>query len=268
MYESQIVSLEQSVKQAEAALFERQAELAELRATLAAFEREYEALIGAKLADLERIELQVEDCQQRLEAHRLWGRLGAAGAFGDRAAREGAPARSFSFAEFAQELVSELGVQPSSPEQAEQIKKLYRQLCRRFHPDLASDEADLVCRTDMMLQINAAYEALDLDGLVLLAGRPDCDEVSAEDVARQRLGSLRVRLQDLGQQLDRVEYEIGELMRGDLMDLSLQAKLLRREGRDLLAEMAADVDAELAAKRGELDALKAQMQERGIEWEV
>jgi hypothetical protein len=47
--------------------------------------------------------------------------------------------------------------------------------------------------------------------------------------------------------------------------MSLEVKLARWQGRDLLAEMAASVEKDLARKRAELDFLETQLKQLGIE---
>jgi hypothetical protein len=42
-----------------------------------------------------------------------------------------------------------------------EIRTLYRDLARRFHPDLASDDADRSMRQEMMLKVNAAWQNHD-----------------------------------------------------------------------------------------------------------
>jgi len=60
-----------------------------------------------------------------------------------------------------------------------------------------------------------------------------------------------------------VDREIDQLARSDLIELSVEIKLASRQGRDLWAEMEADVEAALAEKRAELASLKEQLQAYG-----
>ena len=48
------------------------------------------------------------------------------------------------------------------------IKALYRQLARLYHPDLGTDEADRERRTKIMSLINTAYQDGDIDSLITL----------------------------------------------------------------------------------------------------
>ena len=53
-------------------------------------------------------------------------------------------------------------------------------------------------------------------------------------------------------------------MNSQTTQMSLDVKLVRRQGRDLLAEMAAEVEEELAQKQVELDSLVAQLEQLGM----
>jgi hypothetical protein len=267
--QEQISDLERQVQAAEIDLFNRESELLDLRAELTAFERQYEVRIGAKLAELEAVEAKIQTCEQRLDEVRIWGAGGIARRYGTKYASSGEQYRQarqkddsgFSFASFIDQLVE----QPLSPENEARLKTLYRQLCRRFHPDLAQDQAERLCRTEMMAEINAAYTARDLGELESLSAQPDCDQVSPEMVAEQRLASLHDTLAQLLQRRQIVDRKFDQLAHGDLIELSLEVKLASQQGRDLWIEMEADVETSLAERKTELEMLKAQLEAHGIE---
>ena len=267
--QDQIAELEQAVQAAQAELFGRESELLDLRAEWTTLERQYEARIGPRLAELASVEEQIRAWRQQLEELQIWGRGGIQRRFGAQYASVGEQVRQarqassagFSFASFAEQLVE----QPLSPEDEAQLKALYRKLGRRFHPDLAQDEAERTCRTEMMAKINAAYSARDLRELELLAEQPDCDRVSEAWLAEQRLASLRDTLQRIERRLEEVDREIDQLVHSDLIGLSVEIKLASRQGHDLWAEMEADLEAKLAEKRAELASLKEQLQAYGTD---
>jgi hypothetical protein len=262
--QDKILNLEQAIQAAQADLFSRESELLDLRAELAAIERQYEARIGARLAALEAVNAEIRVCRQKLDEAQIWGAGGIQRRYGPQYASAGEQYRQarqedksgFSFASFTEQMVE----QPLSPEKEAQLKSLYRQLCRRFHPDLAQDEADRACRTEMMAKINSAYAAQDLPELTSLSEQPDCDKISPEMAAGQRLVSLQDTLQRLLERRQDIDRQIAQLVHSDLIELSVQVKLARQQGRDLWAEMTADVESELAEKRAELEALEKQLQ--------
>jgi chromosome segregation ATPase len=267
--QDQIVELQEAIQAAQAELFRRESELLDLRAEWTALERQYEARVGTRLAELEGVEADIKACQQQLDEVRIWGAGGMQRRYGPQYASVGEQYRQarqedasgFSFASFVEQLVE----QPLSPEDEAQLKTMYRQLCRRFHPDLAQDEAERICRTEMMAKINAAYTAKDLRAIESLAEQPDCDAISEAQVAEQRLASLRDTLERIQQRLGEIAGEIDQLVHSDLLELSIETKLASQQGRDLWAEMEADLKATLVEKKAELASLKEQVRAYGIE---
>lgn len=263
----QIAGLERDVQAAQAELFVRESELLDLRAEWVILERQYNARVGSRLTELESLEAEIKACRKRLDEVRIWGRGGIQQRFGAQYTSVGeqywqtrqTSTSGFSFVSFAEQLVE----QPLSPEDEARLKSLYRKLGRRFHPDLAQDETERVCRTEMMARINAAYTARDRHELELLATLPDCDAITEAYVAEQRLSSLQDTLQRIQRRLQEIDGEIDQLVHSDLIELSVEIRLASRQGRDLWAEMEADVEAALAEKRAELASLNEQLQAYG-----
>lgn len=140
------------------------------------------------------------------------------------------------------------------------LKQLYRQLARRFHPDLALNEADRAYRTDLMMAINAAYTAGNLEALERLANEPDSissvpqtpDELAA--ALEHEVERCRLRLREIGEELAMLEqHHSARLMR--------RAEQAEAQGRDLLAELAADLRHRIAEKLVERDVLETQLDE-------
>jgi hypothetical protein len=50
-------------------------------------------------------------------------------------------------------------------ETAAELRRRYRELARRFHPDLATSEGERIMRQEIMLRINHAWHCQDLDAL-------------------------------------------------------------------------------------------------------
>ena len=60
-----------------------------------------------------------------------------------------------------------------------------------------------------------------------------------------------------------IEQELRNLPDRPSVELSIEVKLARRQGRDLLAEMAAEYEQKIARKTVERDMLKAQFDQLG-----
>jgi predicted nucleic acid-binding Zn-ribbon protein len=261
--EEQLARLRQQIEAAEAELANREAKLVDLRVELSAFRLEYDTRVGRKVTELEEVEAEIQRCQQRISQYRQWG------AGGPPKTRTGA---AYVPAEEQYRRTWQQPEEPPSPPPAKpvdaatkaQIKKLYRQLCRRFHPDLTQDAAERAWRTEMMTAVNAAYAARSLVELQALTEKPDRSPSVETGTDEQRLAALRDRLQQIQRRLREVEQEIRELTNSPTMQMNLDIKFAQRQGRDLLAEMAADVEKDLTRKRVELDFLVAQLKQLGI----
>lgn len=260
----QLARLRQQIEAAEATLIDRETELIDLRVELFAFQLEYDTRVGRKAAELEQVEAHVRRYRQRISQYRQWGPEGLPKT---RSGKTHVPVEEQYRRTWQQPNVRSAPPPAEPPDAATEagIKKLYRQLCRRFHPDLVQDPAQRAWRTEMMTAVNAAYAARSLVELQALAQRPDRPPAAQARTDAQRLAALNDKLQHIQRRLREVEREVRELTNSDMLQLSLEVKLARRRGRDLLAELAAEVEEGLARKRAELDFLAAQLRQLGIE---
>lgn len=154
-----------------------------------------------------------------------------------------------------------------SPElQIPEIKALYRKLARRHHPDLARSDVDRLRSTEQMAEINQAYNAGDLQTLMRLAGMSIPYGVELHQPHLQPGKSHHESLSEpeqMERKLKSVRQQIAQLSNLPIVKLSLEVKLARHQGRDLLGEMAADLQRKLARKLAERDYLASQIQASG-----
>jgi hypothetical protein len=254
--EEQLAHLREQVAEAEAELVEHEAELVDLRIELHAFSLEYDTRVGRKIEELAAIEEEIKRCRQRISLHRQWG-------------PKGPPQVNYIPVEeqYRRAWQQPQGPPPPPPPQPideateAQIKTLYRQLCHRFHPDLAADRVEQTWRTEMMQAVNAAYAARSLVELQKLAEQPDRAPTIQTSTDKERLIALQERLRQIEHRLQEVEREIREITDSPDMVLSLEVKLAQWDGRDLLTEMAEETEAVLTQKRSELEALRVEMEQ-------
>ena len=264
----QLADVEQQIESVEVELIEREAELVDLRVELSAFRLEYDTRVGRQVQDLEQVEAELRRCQERMAHYRLWGSKGPPGT------RSGTPYVSVEEQyrrtwEEPEELPPESWRREEVPRPfhasgGTHVKVLYRQLCRRYHPDLTQDPVERARRTQIMAAVNAAYAARDLTELQALAEKAERSQWIETGTPEQRLVALKERLEQLQQRLEEVQSEIRDLVDSPAAQMSLDVKLARRHGRDLLAEMSAQLEKDLARKRAELDFTLAQLQQLGI----
>jgi hypothetical protein len=150
------------------------------------------------------------------------------------------------------------------PQQRATLKQLYRQLARRFHPDLAYDDADRAYRTDLMMAINAAYAAGDIEWLERLALEPA--HVTTASLTTQELAeALEREVERCRRRLLEIDKEMATLERHDSAQLMKRAERAATQGRDLLAELATDLRRRIAEKMIERDVLESQLEEAELE---
>ncbi len=135
------------------------------------------------------------------------------------------------------------------------IKTLYRQLARRYHPDLTTDPAERTRRNRLMAEINDAYMRRDVEALRALAGQT-VDAAPVEPLAAIQARQLRQISAQLAERIDRLKADRLELINSDLMALKLEQTLARRRGRDVLRDMAERLEREYQACLDRLDELR------------
>jgi chaperonin cofactor prefoldin len=118
------------------------------------------------------------------------------------------------------ELADEEPAAPIGPERRVALRKLYRALARRFHPDLGDTEEEMAMRHVMMAKINVAYQTGDLEALERLVEEPDpkapVDEGVGERLIRliRQIARARASLADAQGALSELESgREAELMR-------------------------------------------------------
>jgi len=124
-----------------------------------------------------------------------------------------------------------------SPKMQEQIKTLFRQLARRFHPDLTSDPEEKKYREEIMTKVNQAYANHDLKALRALAEQPDRPIDSPNQTKEQEVAALKAELKRLDGVIHDLKTRIRHLEESPAWQLKMEARLKRRSGADLLSEL-------------------------------
>lgn len=157
-------------------------------------------------------------------------------------------------------------VTTSSPSPESELRALYRDLARRYHPDTAFDDLDRTYRTEMMMRINEAYANRDVGSLRKLARGMVNVPVSNQpkEPPTRHLSSLEKLVAELTNcqtKLQETRGKIEQLRFHPSVQLSLNVKLGWREGRDVIGEMAETLKKKVAQKTHERDALQVELRE-------
>jgi hypothetical protein len=237
-------------------------ERTDLELELAAFEVAYNAAVKPLQDELEAVNRHIEEYEARNQLVRLYGnQLSPTQLEAEVALRLGKSFTPTPIQDTPGAYVRDkwenmpLAAEADAVTKAE-LKSLYRELAKRFHPDLAPQGTEREAHTARMAEINAAYARGDLASLRRTAtesgSQPKLPPTLAELLAeRDRLDALVVRLRQ----------DIAELNRDPLMLLKIDAALARHSGHDLLAETAIEVHVKLVERRGTLERLIAQFRE-------
>lgn len=137
------------------------------------------------------------------------------------------------------------------------LKKLFRQVAQKIHPDRARDEQDRSWRTKLMAEANRAYRTGDTATLqevlhLWQKGQP------AEALLRSDRSLLEQQLDRLKQRLAGIQRELDELYASRLYELFQAERQARKQARDLLAELENQFDLQIAS-------IKVRLKEMG--WE-
>jgi hypothetical protein len=136
-------------------------------------------------------------------------------------------------------------------------RERHRNLAKRIHPDRASSEDDRQAREELMKEINSAFDRDDMEELDFLEAKVDLhlrDSADPED-RDAAIGRVLVRLTS---RVDRLADEVQTMRSSATWQLFLRTEDARHDGRDLLAEMAAGLDAEIASLEAELDHIRSE----------
>jgi hypothetical protein len=252
--------LEQAVRAAEQALIEYEIAVETFRVEVENFSRLHEQRLGPLYARIEELDAEIaearaartgdpEDIRRAEEARArvlpipgveelLHGWMDGHGLFPEAAA-----------------MLTDQAVRP--PERvrpSEEARKLYRELARKAHPDLAQEEEEQKRREEFLTRVNAAYARGDEALLRELA-----EEWAAGPVPPERLPSaaeeLYARLEWLSRRKELLTHVAREL------EESAIAGMLRLAPDDpdgLLEEIAGRLRADIAQRESELAALLGQ----------
>lgn len=150
---------------------------------------------------------------------------------------------------------------PDTPRDDAAAKRIYRQLARRFHPDLSAGLVEQAYRTSMMAAINNAYSARDVQTLRDLADELDpteLAELAAIETSQER--RLRERLLNLKRRRRKALKQLDELLKDSTTILCYKAQALEAEGRNWWDEIRADLEREIRGRETEVAELKRQVE--------
>ncbi|MGE0040415.1 MAG: hypothetical protein AB7H88_06440 [Vicinamibacterales bacterium] len=230
-----IDSLRAQVAELEAGLDARRAEVARGRADLQAFGVRYRQHVGLLHEELDRIEAEIAE----LELGAITRRLEEAG-------REpGAPPPG------------------PAPEAAprfttDAVRRLFRDVAKALHPDLAPDPLDRDRRHALMVAANRAYALGDEEQLrgILQAWERSPDAVRGDDPEAVRL-RLERRAAQVEEELEALDRELAEMRDSPMWRLKAMVDEAAAKNKDLVKDMVRRLKRDIMAATNRRDAMRS-----------
>lgn len=218
----------------EATLSERANEITRTKADLAAFAIRYRQEVGLlheELDELQRAiaEAELVEISRRLEAET------------DHSASSNAQSRTETKARLT----------------SDAVRKLFRDVAKMIHPDLAEDESTRDRRHALMIEANRAYALGDEERLrwVLAAWARSPEAVSGSDPDAMRERIIR-RIAEIQDELNAHTADLSALQESPMWKLKALVDEASKRGKDLMADMIRRLKRDILVERNRLDAMR------------
>ena len=145
---------------------------------------------------------------------------------------------------------------PEARYTSDAVRRLFRDVAKIVHPDLARDEITRDRRHQLMIEANKAYALGDEERLrwILQAWENSPEAVQDSDPDAARLRILR-RISQLEEELGSCARELSELHDSPLWKLKVMVDEAAARGKDLVADMLRRLKRDVMAARNRLDAM-------------
>jgi hypothetical protein len=225
--------LRSQLAELEAVLGERRNEVARAKSALDAFEIDYRKRVGTLHEQLDKLELAIAEAELGESSRRV--ESGSAGANQSTAARPAPPPRYTSDA----------------------ARKLFRDVAKAIHPDLAADDSTRDRRHTLMIEANRAYASGDEEQLrfILDAWERSPEAVQGNDADAMRLRLVR-RVAQIEDQLETLALDLAALKESSLGKLQAMVDDAAATGKDLVRDMVGRLKRDILIATNRLDAIR------------
>jgi hypothetical protein len=237
----------------EAELADRELELTSLRAELVYFEQSYLRTVGRRYAVLDELKASIAEARSKKHPE-----------------SEPARARAYQARQKAQESARAAGTENAGdpraddatatdkPKRSQSLDKLYRRAAKLLHPDLTLDPEERKKRHRVMAELNEAYARGDEAQIraILRDWESSPENVQGDGPGAELVRVIR-KIAQVEKRLKAIAAEIDQHSEAEFFKLKMQVDGALGEGRDLLKELAGQIDAEIGLARDELTRMAA-----------
>lgn len=229
-----LTSLSSRARALEAVLEERKADLSKVEMDLERFRIRYRQEVGTLHEQLDQLELAIAEAELGELAKRIPEGADAAGQSAPTGRPESAPRFT-----------------------SDAVRKLFRDVAKAIHPDLARDEAARDRHHALMVEANRAYALGDEEELrrILRAWERSPEAVRGSDPEAVRVRLVR-RITQLEEQIGQLADELATVKDTPLWKLKVMVDEAAGKGRDLVREMVGRLKRDIMVATNRLDAIR------------
>jgi hypothetical protein len=222
------------VSELETALAERVAEIGRVKSGLAAFKIAYRGRVGWLHEELDELERAIAEAELGEISKRLEGEP----------SRSGAPDDS--------------QAEPLPRYASDAVRRLFRDVAKAIHPDLAMDELARDRRHALMIEANRAYAVGDEERLrwILRSWENNPDDIPGDGSDATRLRLAR-RIGQLDEELALLTGDLAALKETPMWRLKTMVDEAAAGGQDLVREMTERLKVDIMVARNRLDAIQS-----------
>jgi hypothetical protein len=233
-HDDDLEALRSQAAEREAALAERLQEIARAKTDLAAFRIRYRREVGLLHEELDELDRAIAEAEL--------------GELSKRIEEGGQPDAS---------TTADSPPEDSPRFTSDVVRRLFREVAKTIHPDLARDDATRDQRHALMIEANRAYALGDEDRLrwILQAWERSPEAVQGSDREAAQLRLLR-RIDQIEAQLTECDRDLATLQESPLWKLKAMVDEAAERGKDLVADMVRRLERDVTAARNRLDAMR------------
>lgn len=214
-----------------------------LELALSRFAVQLKGRVGGLRAELNRVKLQVAEYRRRIERIKEDETIDpatleqeVAEEFAERLEQEQAEEQAGN--REGQRIERPRAARRLDAETEAEILRIYRELAKRFHPDLARSEAERKRRAELMLRINVAYSERDLLGLQTIAREAESGDPAFSVLSPQaRVMWARRVITRLDGQIEDLTGQLALLKRSETYNLWQSPETSQQSVEDLEARV-------------------------------
>lgn len=142
----------------------------------------------------------------------------------------------------------------------DKLKKLYHEVARKFHPDLASCDQERMHRTQLMVEVNRAYElGAEAQLEQLLEAGASLESIETSGAMSAEMILLVRRVAEAKEALVRIESQLDGITGSELYRLKQRVANADEFGVDLFTDLIAQVERQIFKAENRLHALQGVM---------